>query len=130
MQDPFDQQECFFDNGEFTGFEQIRQDDGVRDSGFIFQAEKDKPVGRAGALTADDGSGDADATAIGQVREIGGADDAELVHGVAMQAHGVRADGESGDAVISGEPLERTHGGERRMFVEFFWLSFLMLFVL
>ena len=69
LQASFDQQKLMMNDHGMILLEKLRRDDGIGDSGFVFQAEEDKTLGGAGALARDHGSGDAHMRAIWKMLE-------------------------------------------------------------
>ena len=111
-----DGEEAFVDDGEAVPLENLRGKDGVGDAGFVFEAKEGEAFRGAGALAADDGSGDADGGAIPGFLQITRAPDVgELI---ADERHGMRAGAHAGAAVVGGEALGRGHGGERGVFAD------------
>src|SRR5689334_16348960 len=91
---------------------QVGRDDGVGNSGFIFQAEKDKSLGGAGALADNNAASDAEALAAGNTAQFAGATNAHGIEPGAAISHGMRADGESGAMEVGDKTLFLVHGLE------------------
>src|SRR5687767_3877035 len=65
-----DEQERFLGNDEAEFLEELRVDDGIRNPGFIFEADEHKAFGRTGTLAADDVAGDSHDLVVPRLREI------------------------------------------------------------
>ena len=106
------------DSGALT-VEDVRHDDGIGDTGLIFQAEEKQAFGGTRTLPADDAAGDADVAAIVDIFHPSGWCDSEQVQHFAMKGHGVFADGEVCSTEIGVQALAGVHrlkgvGGGRR----------------
>src|SRR5262249_57439844 len=64
LQHAVDDQERLFDDHEAVAREEIRTNDDIRDSGFVFEREEDEAFRGAGTLARDDHAGDADAATL------------------------------------------------------------------
>jgi hypothetical protein len=62
----FQQQEGLADQNRAVGLELVRRDDRIGDPCFVFEAQEEESLGCAGALAADDASGDADGASVRQ----------------------------------------------------------------
>src|SRR5215469_6210949 len=113
LQDAFDGEKTLAGQEQAVLVEEIGADDGVGDSGFIFEADENESFGGAGALAGDDAASDAKAFAGGQIAEFDGAPDAHGIEPLAAVGHGVRADGESGAVEVGDEAFFVVHGLQR-----------------
>jgi hypothetical protein len=117
LQAPRDEQSVLLSEREASFVKELRGDDRVGDTGFIFEADKDKALSRARALAADDGSSDGDGFTLVAEGQIGGTGDA--VELGANQSHRMGAGGEFEAAKVSADTLAQGHGGERGEGAEF-----------
>ncbi len=67
-----DFQEGLVGDGQALLFKKLAADDGVGDTGLIFEADKDVALGGAGSLAADDHAGDDDLLAMLAEVQVGG----------------------------------------------------------
>ncbi len=65
LDNTFNPKEGFLRDEQACCFVKTRGDDDVGDAGFVFETEENKPLGRSGALAADDHSGGLEAAAMG-----------------------------------------------------------------
>lgn len=70
LQTTGDAERGLLSDGESEALEERGDDDGVGDAGFILKADKNETAGGAGTLTADDGTGDGDELAVGDVFQV------------------------------------------------------------
>src|SRR5579883_2098243 len=93
---------------EFVEF--FRLHNRIGDSGLVLDAQKYESVGRAGALAADDESGDLHDLIWTRAMQIGRG--ANAAHSIAIQFHRMRADGDAGSVKIGTNALRRGHGSQ------------------
>ena len=105
-------EERLFADEEAMAFKDFREEDSVGDAGFVFEADENEPFGGAWALAADHEAADADESAIGEMREIGGA--ADMGDFVTDKSHGMLADSKAKAVVISLEAFDGLHHFEGR----------------
>src|SRR5436305_1477207 len=101
LQDAFDHQETSGTQENTITLQQIRVDDGVRDAGFIFEAEEYKTSGRHGTLACDHASTDTQAASAGNGVEAGSGMNAQCLHFGTAMGHGMRAGGHASAMKVS-----------------------------
>src|SRR5579862_90368 len=79
LQEAFDLQECVMNDDGMVPFKKLRRDNDVGDSGFVFEAQKHKTFGRAGALANNDRAYYIHGFAVGQMLQYPGGRDAMRV---------------------------------------------------
>ena len=87
----------------------VRRNDGVRDPGFIFDAQEHEAFRRARPLPRNHRSRDAQMDAVGKAFELVRAPHPKFRHGLAAEGHWMRPHGHSRAAKISDEPLGVAH---------------------
>ena len=102
------------EDGLALAIEDIGHHHGIRDAGFIFDAQEQQSFGGAGALAAYDAAGCTNLVAVAHEFQLRRGRDAERVHLLAMKRHGVLADGEVATAKVRIQTLTGIHGRERR----------------
>ena len=105
-----DLEEAFLADDEAQALEGFAGDEGVGDAGLVFEADEHVAAGGAGALAADDQSGDGDDLAVARLLQVDRAPG--LREGLADVGHRVRAGGEVEAFVVGGEAFDRLHRGE------------------
>lgn len=104
-----DEQEARAGDNNAIPLEDVGRDDDVGDAGLVFEGEEDEAFGGAGALSGDDSARGADELIGARRFELGSGEDAEVAKVLTLIGHGVRACGEAGAGVVSGEPLVGGH---------------------
>ena len=89
--------------------EKLWSNDDVRNACFIFQAQKHKSFGRAGALASDDGAGYAHEFAIGKGWQLNGRRNALPLQNFSLIGHAMKPNRQASAAKIGVEPLFRVH---------------------
>jgi len=112
LQNSFDGEESLTGQQQAILMKQIRTDNGVCDSGFIFQAQKYKSLGGAGTLAGNNAASDAETLARGQIAQFAGAPNAHGTEPCAAVGHGMRANRESGAVKIGDQSLLVIHRRE------------------
>src|SRR5579862_3379050 len=79
LQEALDLQECVMNDDGVVAFKKLRRDNDVGHSGFVFEAQKHKTFGRAGALANNDRANYIHGFAVGQVLQYSGWRDAMRV---------------------------------------------------
>ena len=113
----FEKKKLALNNGSAILIENIRSNDDVGNAGFVFEADEDEAFGCSWPLARDHAAGHADITAIGCMREIDGAKNAETVQPFAAIGHRMRADGHAGAVEVRDETFFVGHDLERRRLV-------------
>ena len=109
----FEEKELPLNHGGAISIENVRCDDDVRDAGFIFEADENETFRGSGPLARNDAAGHADVAAIGDVREIDGAENAEAVQSLPAIGHRVWTDGQAGTGEVCNETFFVRHDVER-----------------
>lgn len=114
LQLALDEQELLVDDDHMVSREELRRDDGIGDAGFVLEAQKNKTLRGARALTGDHRSGNADMSPVRELGQLDGGANALALQCGAMVGHGMRANRHSGAAKVGDEAFFRGHGEERR----------------
>src|SRR5438128_9154430 len=87
LQGSIDQQKWIIHKGESIHFEKLRPDDDVRNSGFIFQAQKYKALRRTRSLTHNHPTSHFHSLSVAHILQISSARDLHRVEPGALMGH-------------------------------------------
>src|SRR5688572_529394 len=120
LQRALEKKKLALNDGGAVAVQNIRRDDDVGNSGFIFKAEENETFRSPRTLSRDDATGDAYPATIGNLCEIPSAEDAQRVQFFAAIGHGMRADRHARAAEVGEEPFFRCHDLQRGSFLSGF----------
>src|SRR6266404_4689715 len=103
------------DNRDVATLEKLRSNDGIGDSCFIFETEKNETLGSTGTLPRDYSAGYPNTSSIRQGMEFDGRANALFLQFVAMVSHGMGTHGNSRGIKVGNESFFRGHGRQRRV---------------
>lgn len=113
LQTSFDQQKLVMDDNGMILLENLRCDDGVGDSGFVFKVEENETFCCSGTLARDHSSGEAHVRSMRQMLEFDGRAHASPLQFGTVVRERMRAHGHTGAAKISDQSFFNGHGSER-----------------
>ena len=120
LQRTFEEKELALNDRGAIALEDIRRDDDVGNTGFIFKAEEDEAFRGAGTLPRNDAAGNANPAAVGDACQIARAQNAQRVQFLAAIGHRMRTDRHARAVEIGDEPFFGCHDVERgRLFSGF-----------
>src|ERR1700677_330470 len=104
-------QEGFMGDGQTLVLKELATDNGVRDAGLIFQADKHMALGRSRSLAADDHTGDGHRLPMLAIDQVGCPRDVRQMG--PDKSHGMRTGSDASSIVVGLEAFERIHGKKR-----------------